>query len=150
MVIWFDRAPTWLAFVLIIAIANAVAMVAMLLARRWSHRIGVTTAPTVVGAWETCARGLTALLFAFTIVTVWNSAARAKSNVDDEAAAVRQIARDVAPAQLPLLRRGYHGAAARGQTAIPGHETYIVLMVTVATAIGPGELIDIVRAHLVS
>lgn len=57
-----------------------------------------------MSAWATCVGGLTALLFAFTIVTVWNSAARAKSNVDDEAAAIRLVARDISPSQLPMLR----------------------------------------------
>jgi hypothetical protein len=102
--IWFDRAPTWLAFVVMVAIANAVALLAMFVARRWSYRLGVTTGPSVVGAWATCAGGLTALLFAFTIVTVWNSAARARSNVDDEAAAIRLVARDIVPSQHSLLR----------------------------------------------
>ncbi|HEY1976778.1 MAG TPA: hypothetical protein VGG89_09550 [Candidatus Baltobacteraceae bacterium] len=101
---WFDRAPTWLAFIVMIAVANAVALSAMYVARRWSHRMGVTSGPPVVSAWATCAGGLTALLFAFTIVTVWNSAARAKSDVDDEAAAIRLVARDIAPAQRVLLR----------------------------------------------
>lgn len=101
---WFDQAPTWLAFIGMVAIANAVGLAAMSLARRWSHRLGVTTGPPVVGAWATCAGGLTALLFAFTIVTVWNSAARARSNVDDEAAAIRLVARDIAPSQRGVLR----------------------------------------------
>jgi len=109
---WLDQAPTWLAFIVTIAVANAVALAAMVVARRWSYRLGVTTGPSVVSAWATCAGGLTALLFAFTIVTVWNSAARAKSNVDDEAAAVRLVARDITAAQRGLLRAYVDGTIA--------------------------------------
>lgn len=87
-----------------VAIANAVALLAMAAVRRWSIRIGVTSGPAVVNAWATCAGALTALLFGFTIVTVWNSAARARANVDDEASAIRLVARDIVEWQLPVLR----------------------------------------------
>ena len=41
--------------------------------------------PPVVNAFATCIGALTALLFAFTIVTLWNQNTRALANVADEA-----------------------------------------------------------------
>ena len=104
MLTWLDQLPAWVAFLVTVAIANAIALLLMFAGRRWSYRVGVTSAQAVVSAWATCVGALTALLFAFTIVTVWNSAARARSNADDEAAAIALVARDIAPAQRPLLR----------------------------------------------
>jgi hypothetical protein len=104
MTLWINEMPSWLAFVVTIAIANGLAIAAMTVARRWSRGIGVTEGPSVVNSWATCAGALTALLFTFAIVTVWNSSTRARSNMDDEASAIRLVARDLDVSQLPLLR----------------------------------------------
>ena len=103
MSLWFSQIPSWGAFVLIVAIANAVAIGVMFLVRHWSRGLGVTSGSPVVNSWATSAGALTALLFAFTIVTVWNSSTRADSNMEREATAIRSVSRDIARAQLPLL-----------------------------------------------
>jgi len=112
LTIWLSQMPSWVAFVCTIAICNGIAVCATLLARRWSQRIGVTEGAPVVNSWATCAGALAALLFAFTIVTVWNSSTRAFSNIDDEASAIRLVARDLATPQLPMLREYVEGTVA--------------------------------------
>ena len=101
---WLSTAPAWLSFVALLAGWNVLAFGAMRLCRRWSADRGLTSGPTVVNSWATVAGGLTALLFTFTIVTLWNQSIRAESNVDDEAAAMRAVARDVLPSQIGLVR----------------------------------------------
>ena len=48
MTLWINEMPSWLAFVVTIAIANGLAIAAMTVARRWSRGIGVTEGPSVV------------------------------------------------------------------------------------------------------
>jgi hypothetical protein len=102
--IWLSQIPSWAAFVLIVAVANVVALAAMVLARRWSFGIGIGTGPAVVNAWATCVGAMCALLFAFTVISLWNNSNAAHATMDDEAAAMRFVARDLAPSQLPMLR----------------------------------------------
>ena len=102
---WLSTAPAWLSFVVLVAGWNA------------ARARGDAPLPPLVGATEASPRGrrsstrgrrwraaLTALLFTFTIVTLWNQSIRAASNVDDEAAAMRAVARDVLPSQVGLVR----------------------------------------------
>jgi hypothetical protein len=89
---------------MLVAVWNAVALLAMAACRRWALRRGQTAGPPVVNSWATCAGALTALLFAFTIVTLWNQLIRAEANVDGEAEALRAVARDILPSQLELVR----------------------------------------------
>jgi hypothetical protein len=100
MTLWLSELPTWNALLITAGLANAFAIATMLVSRRRWDGNGVA----VVIPWATCAGALTSLLFAFTIASVWNGSAKARSNVDDEASAIRLVARDLAPAQLPLLR----------------------------------------------
>ncbi len=104
MILWLSHLPTWSSLAILVAVANAVAYGAMAAVRGWHRHTGVTSGPAVVNAWATCAGALCALLFAFSIVTVWNQGARAGTHLDDEVMAMRSVARDLAPAQLPLLR----------------------------------------------
>jgi Protein of unknown function (DUF4239) len=83
---------------------SALALAVMVLCRRWSAGKGLTAGPPVVNSWATCVGGLTALLFAFTVVTLWNQLIRAEQNVDDESSALRAVARDILPAQVELVR----------------------------------------------
>jgi hypothetical protein len=105
MMLWLTNLPTWIACVLIVGSANAVALGATLFARRWYLQRGITCGPAHVSAWATCLGALAAVLLAFTIITLWSIFARAQSNTDGEASAIRLTARDISPAQLPLLRR---------------------------------------------
>jgi hypothetical protein len=101
---WLSTAPAWESFVALFIGWNALALVAMRLCRRWSASRGLTAGPPVVNSWATAAGALTALLFTFTIVTLWNQSIRAETNVNDEAAALRAVARDVLPSQIALVR----------------------------------------------
>jgi len=102
--LWLTLLPSWISFLLIVGAANAFAIAATLLARRWYLRLGVTAGPAIVGAWATTLGALAAVLCAFTIVTLWSIFAKAAQNNDNEAAAVRLAAVDMSAAQLPLLR----------------------------------------------
>jgi hypothetical protein len=103
LTLWFSQIPSWASAAIVFAVVNAVALGAMLLGRSWSARLGIAAGPPVVNSWATCVGALCSLLFAFTVVSIWNGAARARSNVDDEAAAVRSVVRDIVPSQLPML-----------------------------------------------
>jgi hypothetical protein len=102
--LWFSQQPSWTAFLILLLVANSVALLAMLAGRRVSHSLGLQAGPPVINAWATCCGALCAMLFAFTIVTLWNRTGLAYSNTDDEAAAMRSVARDLSVSQLPLLR----------------------------------------------
>jgi Protein of unknown function (DUF4239) len=104
MMLWFSLLPSWAAFVILFVIANTAAVLGMLAGRRWLHAMGLNAGPPVINAWATIVGALCALLFAFTIVTLWNRTNFSYSNTDDEAAAIRSVARDLSPSQLPLLR----------------------------------------------
>lgn len=104
MMLWFSELPSALSFVVTIALWNAIALFATWIARRWSYGLGIKTGSPVVNSWATCVGALCALLFAFSVVTLWNGTGRAQANVDDEAAAMRWVGRDISAAQLPLLR----------------------------------------------
>lgn len=104
MSLWLSEIPSAASFAMLFVLWNVLALGAMAIARHWLSRSGLTSGPAVVSAWATCAGGLCALLFAFSVVTLWNQNVRAGSNVDDEASAMRLAARDIAPAQVPLLR----------------------------------------------
>jgi Protein of unknown function (DUF4239) len=101
---WVSTLPTWASFFALVFVWNVLALLAMFFCRRWSVKRGVSAGPAVVNSWATCVGGLTALLFAFTVVTLWNQLIRAEQNVDDEASALRAVARDVLPSQLELVR----------------------------------------------
>jgi hypothetical protein len=109
MMRWLNDAPTWLSFLAFVVLANAVALGLMLVARRWAAGVGLAAGPPVVNSWATCAGGLCAVLFAFSVVTLWNGWTRAHTNIDFEASAIRLSARDMAVAQRPMLR-GYVAA----------------------------------------
>jgi hypothetical protein len=102
--LWFSVMPTAVSFALMFVVANAIAVGMMLTARALMKRAGIEFGPSVVSAWATVAGGLCALLFAFTVVTLWNGGTKANANVDDEASTIRNVARDLTPVQLPLLR----------------------------------------------
>ncbi len=101
---WLSTVPAWVSFVVLFAGWNVLAFAAMRLCRRWSAQRGLTSGPAVVNSWATVAGALTALLFTFTIVTLWNQSIRAESDVDEEASAMRAVARDVLPSQVGLVR----------------------------------------------
>lgn len=104
MMLWLTEIPSWVSFILTIVVMNVVALSIMMLARGLYRRAGITAGPAVVSAWATCAGALCAVLFAFTIITLWSTFSKAQTNVNDEVAAIRLVARDIAPAQLPLLQ----------------------------------------------
>lgn len=104
MTLWLSTIPSWWSFTIVLLFVNAVAIGLMLGIRRWSIGMGVVPAPGVVNSWATCTGSLCALLFAFTIVTLWNAVTAAHTAIDGEAAAIRLVARDITPAQMPLLR----------------------------------------------
>jgi hypothetical protein len=110
MMHWLSQLPSWVAFVITAGIANAAAVATMAVVRHWSHEAGIESGPAVVNSWATAAGALCAVLFAFSIVTLWSAVARARANVDDEATAVRAIARDLVPAQRPLLAAYVRGS----------------------------------------
>ena len=122
MSLWLSAIPSWLSFLVIFTLANGIAVAAMVVARRWYAARGVTAGTPVISSWATGVGGLCALLFAFTIVTLWNNSARAYSNVDDEAGAIRLAARDLARSQLPLLRNYVDLAIAEWPSLCGGKE----------------------------
>lgn len=105
MTLWLSELPSWASFVLLVVAANCGALALMAAVRGWHRRTGVVAGPPVVAAWATCCGAFAALLFAFSIVTLWNQDVRANTNLDQEISSLRQVARDIAPAQLPMLRR---------------------------------------------
>jgi hypothetical protein len=102
--LWLSNLPSWIAFLLVVGVANAIAIGATLFARTWYLRRGVTTGPAVTSAWATTLGALVAVLCAFTIITLWSIVAKAQTDTDNEAAAIRLVAYEILPAQLPLLR----------------------------------------------
>ncbi|HEX3670999.1 MAG TPA: hypothetical protein VHT92_04760 [Candidatus Cybelea sp.] len=111
MTLWLSSLPSFASLLVAVAVTNAVALTITFGVRRWYSRRNVTAGPVVVNCWAVSVGGLSALLFAFAILTLWNILNDAKSNVADEGAAIRLVARDLAPGQLPLLR-AYVGASA--------------------------------------
>ncbi len=103
MTLWISALPSWLAFAVVLVAANAAALGAMAVARRYYARAGVPSGPPPVGAWATAVGGLCAMLFAFTIVTLWNATTTVKANIDAESTAMVLLARDVEVAQRPLI-----------------------------------------------
>jgi hypothetical protein len=118
--LWLTNLPSWLAFVLLVGVANAVGLAATLGARRWYEQRGVASGPAVVSSWATCLGALFAVLAAFTIITLWAIFARAATSTAGEAAAIRLAARDLSPADLPLLRRYVEGSAREWQQMCRG------------------------------
>lgn len=110
--LWLTDLPSWLAFVLVVGAANAIAVGATLFARRWYHRRHVIAGPSVVSAWATTLGALVAVLCAFTIITLWSIFASAQLDTDKAAAALRLAAYEISPAQLPLLRAYVNGSVA--------------------------------------
>ena len=110
--LWLTDLPSWISFTLVIGVANALALAMVVFARRWYLQRGVTSGPAVVSAWATCLGALAAVLCAFTIITLWSIFAKAQSNTDNEGAAIRVVTRELAPAQLPMLRAYVNASAA--------------------------------------
>lgn len=126
MTLWFSTIPSWASFVIIVALSNVVALGAAYIARRLFHRAGVTEAPGVVNAWGSVGGALCSMLFAFTIVTMWNGSTATYANVEAEAGAVRMIARDIAPSQLDMLRTYVDDSVAEWPQLCGGSETQAV------------------------
>lgn len=110
--LWLTDLPSWVAFVLIVGAANVIALAATLFARRWYQQRGVTAGPPIISSWATCIGALVAVLCGFTIITLWSIFAKAVSDTDGEASAIRLVAREIAPSQLPMLRAYVDGSAA--------------------------------------
>jgi hypothetical protein len=104
MALWLSTISPWAALVVILVMANGLAIALTVVARRWSRRVGVASGPPVVNSWATAAGALCGVLFGFSIVTLWNIDARAAANFDAEATAIRSVARDLDAAHVPLLR----------------------------------------------
>lgn len=100
----FSSLPSLVSLLLVIVIANAAGFGINALARTYGRHFRIVDGSPMVGAWVTATGSLCALLFAFTVITLWNAETRAAGALDGEAQAVRAIARDVGPAQLPLVR----------------------------------------------
>lgn len=104
MSLWLTNLPSWASFLLVLGGSNVLALAATFLARNWYARRGVPAGPPIVGAWATCIGALVAVLCAFTIITLWSIFARAQTDTDEAATAIRLAARDIAPSQVPILR----------------------------------------------
>ncbi|HTX59296.1 MAG TPA: hypothetical protein VMH02_06410 [Verrucomicrobiae bacterium] len=101
---WFSSVPNLISFVVIVAFWDAAALVAMAAVRLWAARRGMASGSPVVNAWATSCGSLAALLFAFTVVTLWNQDTLARTNLGVETSAMLLTARDLDPAQLPALQ----------------------------------------------
>jgi hypothetical protein len=137
--LWLTNLPSWIAFVLIVGGANVVGLGMTLLARRWYRQRGVSAGPPIVSAWASCLGALAAVLIGFTIITLWSIFARAVASTDGEAAAIRLAARDISPAQLPLLRE-YVNASAREWPQMCGgrpEDRVIALLIALQRAAKP-------------
>ncbi len=99
----FSSLPSLVSLAIAVVALNAIALVATALARSWAKRAGVAGSSSI-GAWATAVGALCAVLFAFTIINLCNTFRDADANVDAQAVTVRMVARDMAPAQLPILR----------------------------------------------
>lgn len=138
---------------------------AMFVAWRWSHRLGVISGPPVVGAWATCAGGPRSPTYADDLY-------RQLGSIEDLRNRRWQTSTSSIPDEIwvALLVLSAGGARRAKSGADGSCETHSVLMCIVATAlgtlfwvaavleypfcgrtgIGPGEPLDILRAHLVS
>jgi hypothetical protein len=130
--LWLTDLPSAVAFVLIVGIANAIAIGATLFARRWYHQRGVTIGPAVASAWATTLGALIAVLCAFTIITLWSIFAKAQADTDSEAAAIRLVGYEISPAQLPLLRRYVNSSLAEWPQMCGGEKDPRVLSSLIA------------------
>ena len=99
----FSSLPTFVSLAIALVALNAIALGATVIARSWAQRAGVAGSSTI-GAWATAVGALCAVLFAFTIINLWNTFRDADANVDAQAVTVRMVARDMAPSTLPALR----------------------------------------------
>ncbi|MBV8491679.1 MAG: DUF4239 domain-containing protein [Candidatus Eremiobacteraeota bacterium] len=120
---WLATLPGVASFAVIVVASNAVALGAAFLARRLFHRAGVTEAPGVVNSWGSVGGALCSMLFAFTIVTLWNGSGQAFRDVEAEVAALRMLARDIAPSQMPMVRDYVNGTIADWPQLCNGSES---------------------------
>ena len=94
--------PNSISFVGVLLALNAAALGVMFLGRRLANKRSIGP---ILGSWATTAGALCALLFTFTIANLWNNDRATEANVDNEAATLRMIARDIRLDQMPLVRR---------------------------------------------
>ena len=104
MIRFFTNLPEGAAFVLALVAYYAYAIAGLLVVRRILDRAGVAKTQPVMAGWSTALAALTALLFTFVVANLWQNANLARTHVDGEAAAIRLLARDMAPSQRGLLR----------------------------------------------
>jgi uncharacterized membrane protein len=104
LTLFLSAAPSPLSFVVAIAILDGIAIAAMLAARKWSARRALVYGAPIVNAWSTVTGALCALLFAFTIATLWSVNRSTIVSLNAESTAIRLAARDIPAAQLSLLR----------------------------------------------
>jgi len=104
MIRLFTNLPEGVAFVLALVAYYAYAIAGLLVVRRILERAGVAKTQPVMAGWSTALAALTALLFTFVVANLWQNANLTRTHVDGEAAAMRLLARDIAPSQRGLLR----------------------------------------------
>lgn len=104
MIRLFTNLPEGVAFLLALVAYYAYAIVGLLVARHFLDRAGVAKTQPVMAGWSTALAALTALLFTFVVANLWQNANLTRGRVDGEAAAMRLLARDMAPTQQGLLR----------------------------------------------
>ena len=104
MLLWLSALPPYVSLVVALVAANVVALAVTFTARYWARTRNVTAGPAVVNCWAISTGGLSALLFAFAIVTLWNMMSAAQAAAGAESTSIRLVARDLASDQVPLLR----------------------------------------------
>lgn len=98
----YTSLPDALAYLLAFVVANAVAICATLIARRFTNNVPPESA-ALASSWSRAVGAVLALLIAFMIVSLWTAMHQAQLNVDAEAAAVRSVDHDLQPSQRPLV-----------------------------------------------
>jgi hypothetical protein len=101
---YLTNLPEWLTLVLSLCGFSAFGVVGLLATRRILDRYGVVRTQPAIAGWATCLAALTALLYAFVVANLWVSSNTSRANVNGEAAAIRLLARDIAPSERGWLR----------------------------------------------
>jgi len=104
MIRFLTGLPEGLAFVIAIAGFWAFGIGGLLIARRALDASGVARTQPAMAGWATCLAALTALLYTFVVANVWIGSNQTRAKVNGEAAAIRLLARDIAPDQRALVR----------------------------------------------
>jgi hypothetical protein len=103
VILFLNEQPGWIAFAIVLAFYEAFAIGVTLVTRRLYAIWDFPKNATFVPPWVQLVGALNALLFAFVIVSLWQTLHATEVDVDTEAYTVRVLYRDILPSQRPLV-----------------------------------------------